>query len=203
MPVLAQCSKIREKNASYYNTLPKQTYSVIPFWTILLPFSENCGLITAALLWWNYGTITEERRTKTIGFCLLIPKPYLDKVNGARAVKGLVVYYVSLDYSDESIEGWIEHTILFLQNVSIKVNIFICLHDVEKHNLFCQNNNLRNIFNSKIYFSSFCRYFFFLTDWLIMVKWREYEIHTVHISLLCILLARRQNTPLFFWCLNT
>ena len=72
----------------------------------------------------------------------MIPKPYLDKVNGARAVKGLVVYYVSLDYSDESIEGWIEHTILFLQNVSIKVNIFICLHDVEKHNLFCQNNNL-------------------------------------------------------------
>ena len=61
----------------------------------------------------------------------MIPKPYLDKVNGARAVKGLVVYYVSLDYSDESIEGWIEHTILFLQNVSIKVNIFICLHDVD------------------------------------------------------------------------
>ena len=203
MPVLAQCSKIREKNASYYNTLPKQTCSVIPFWTILLPFSENCGLITAALLWWNYGTITEERRTKTIGFCLLIPKPYLDKVNGARAVKGLVVYYVSLDYSDESIEGWIEHTILFLQNVSIKVNIFICLHDVDKHNLFCQNNNLRNIFNLKIYFSSFCRYFFsyrLINYGQMKGVWNPY---CTHISSMYLLLARRQNTPLFFWCLNT
>ena len=57
MPVLAQCSKIREKNASYYNTLPKQTYSVIPFWTIFLPFSETD---VAWLQQHYYGEIMEQ-----------------------------------------------------------------------------------------------------------------------------------------------
>ena len=142
MPVLAQCSKIRENIQVMTlrvfvrqgcNFVVPLTYSVIPFWTMYFPpiFRElwlDYSSIIMVKLWNNY---RREERTKTIGFCLLIPKPYLDKVNGARAVKGLVVYYVSLDYSDESIEGWIEHTILFLQNVSIKVNIFICLHDVD------------------------------------------------------------------------